>query len=302
MNSVNIKEIRTKVYEQIQKRDNIMKNEKNKQQDFIITYDKYEFKYKENDFIIFLIGEKFCIGKIIYIYKKNNSILTAALVKTIELQSKVLLNEGYGYYVGVANMVNVKETEMFINKYEEIDSNSTVLPLALFCKISTDVKQKLENVFNINIDYDYDYIKNLNIRSDESYKNKINISTYFQDISPFNMIDKYEIQDYFKKYTEFDEDFKELLGEIKISEDDNNKIKELLLYNSNLPQVPLSPVLASPSLPPPPPTGSNPVDEYANFVEVILEIFEHEYDINVESMNEKLDELKKLPIELKPKK
>jgi hypothetical protein len=302
MSSVNISQIRTKVLNEIQKKNGIMNNEKNKQQDFIITYDKYEFKYKENDFIIFLIDtkSKYCIGKIIYIYEKNNNSILTALVKTIELQSKVLLNRGFWGYMGVAPVVKVNETEMFINKYEEIYSNSTVLPLALFCKISTDVKQKLENVFNI----DDDYIKKLNINSDESYKDKINISTYFQDISPFNMIDKYEIQDYFKKYTEFDEDFKELLGEIEISEDDNNKIKELLDNNSNLPQVPLSPVLASPPLPPPPPTGSNPVDEYANF-EVILEIFEifeHEYNINVESMKEKLDELKKLPIELKPKK
>jgi len=302
MNSVNIKEIRTKVYNQIEKKEGVMQNKQNNQKDFInITYENYEFKYKENDFIIFLIDTKYCIGKIIYIYKKNNSILTA-LVKTIELQSKVLLNEGYGYYIGVANMVNVKETEMFINKYEEIDSKSTVFPLALFCKISTDVKQKLENVFNIDITYEY--IQKLHINSVDNYKDKINISKYFENISPFNMIDKDTIENYFKNYTDFDEDFKELLGEIEISEDDNNKIKELLLdNNSNLPTPPsaLQPALPS-VLPPVPPTGSNSVhvDEYANFEE-ILEIFEDKYNINVKSMKEKLDNLNKLPIELNPK-
>jgi hypothetical protein len=300
MNSVKIDDIRKKVYQQIEKKKGVMQNPQNKKQDFInITYENYEFKYKENDFIIFLIDTKYCIGKIIYIYKKNNSILTA-LVKTIELQSKVLLNEGVMHRIGFANMVNVKETEMFINKYEEIDSNSTVFPLALFCKISTDVKQKLIGVFEI----DDEYIQKINIHSVDNYKDKINISKYFENISPFNMIDKDTIENYFKNYTDFDEDFKELLGEIEISEDDNNKIKELLLdNNSNLPTPPsaLQPALPS-ALPPVPPTGSNSVhvDEYANFEE-ILEIFEDKYNINVKSMEEKLNNLNKLPIELNPK-
>jgi hypothetical protein len=293
---MNINKILKKVDEQIKKKEDVM--QKNPQGFINIKYKNYEFKYKKDDFIIFLIDNKnkYCIGKIIYIYEKN-SILTA-LVKTIELQQPtVVLNPGVMYRIGFASMVDVKK--MFINKYEEeIDSNSTVFPLALFCKIS-DVKQRLIDVFNI----DDDYIKNLNIRSVDNYKDKINISTYFQDISPFNMIDKDTIENYFKNYTDFDKQFKELLGKIEISKDHNDRIKKLLDNNSNnLPQIPLSQVLASSPLPPPPPTGSNSahVNEYANFEE-ILEIFKDEYSKNVDSMKEKLDNLNNWPIKLNPK-
>ena len=208
--------------------ENINKNVYKKEEFINISlnepYNNFQFKYIINDFIIFKKNDDifFNIGKIVYLYKYNNE--SIIYIKTIE-PIKTLLNEGILYWdwIGLADK---QELQIFINKYETIDDNYMILPLTIFCNITSNIQKNLDALFSVNDTK----ISILNINSDDAIRKELNISTYFE-ILPFFGIRHQIIEEHLNQYMKIHDDFNNFLNNKTI--DKSNLINQLKIDDNN---------------------------------------------------------------------
>ena len=186
----------------------------------------FEFEYKKDDYIIFKKNDdiNFTIGKIDLIYQNNMQ--PVLYVKTID-PTNALLNPWILYWV---NLAPKYEIDIFTNKYEIISINDkeyNYFPLALFCNITPDIKNKLNAMFSV----DDKAIYKLNIKSESEESSIFNIKTYFDDNLPFYAIDDDKIKDHILNYVKISSNFSEFLNNKKINETDKEKITKILDVN-----------------------------------------------------------------------
>jgi len=186
----------------------------------------FEFEYKKDDYIIFKKNDdiNFTIGKIDLIYENNTQ--PVLYVKTID-PTNSLLNPWILYWVNLAPEYKI---DIFTNKYEIISINDkeyNYFPLALFCNITPDIKNKLNAMFSVEDEAIY----KLNIKSKLDESSIFNIKTYFTDNLPFYAIDDDKIKDHILNYVKISSNFSEFLNNKKINETDKEKITKILDVN-----------------------------------------------------------------------
>jgi hypothetical protein len=189
-------------------------------------FEGFEFEYKKDDYIIFKKNDdiNFTIGKIDLIYENNTQ--PVLYVKTID-PTNSLLNPWILYWVNLAPKYTI---DIFTNKYEIISINDkeySYFPLALFCNITQDIKNKLNAMFSV----EDEAIFKLNLKTKLEKSSIFDIKTYFTDNLPFYAIDDDKIKDHILNYVKISSNFSEFLNNKKINETDKEKITKILDVN-----------------------------------------------------------------------